>query len=421
MMNNRSRLTALETGASSGIGKSIAKRLIADGYLVYVAARSTDKMADLAQLGAVPLTMDISKEAGILAAVATITERSGGVDVLVNNAGYGPYGPVEDIALDEARYQFEVNVFGPDRPTQLLLPSMQARGKGTIVNITSMGGKVYRLLGVWYHATKHAQEGWSDSLRLEVDPFGIRAIVIEPGQIETGFGEAAGRGLAERSRNTAYAKLAERVAAVMERTYGHGSGTDPEVIADVFGDAAKSSKTKTCRAAGKYAKRDDLGAQVAGRPHVRPADQAPDVTDRDDDPIHRRQMQAAAGLLACGRADGPVCSCAAASGAPAGEPACLAGHMADHRAVFRAVAGGRGAVGRSCDRASDDDPDRKCRPPRRRRCRPSSRGTTGRAAPDGAVQAPVHSRGTCDRGASSFYGAFRGWAGVPPAHWKELH
>lgn len=144
--NNRSRLTALETGASSGIGKSIAKRLIADGYLVYVAARSTDKMADLAQLGAVPLTMDISKEAGILAAVATITERSGGVDVLVNNAGFGPYGPVEDIALDEARYQFEVNVFGPARLTQLLLPAMRARGKGTIVNITSMGA---RSIGFW--------------------------------------------------------------------------------------------------------------------------------------------------------------------------------------------------------------------------------------------------------------------------------
>lgn len=254
MMTKQSPPTALVTGASSGMGKSIAKRLIADGYLVYVAARSTDKMVDLAQLGAVPLKMDISKDADILAAVATITERSGGVDVLVNNAGYGLYGPVETIALDEARYQFEVNVFGPARLTQLLLPAMRARGSGTIVNITSMGGKIYTLLGAWYHATKHALEGWSDSLRLELEPFGIRVVVIEPGLIETGFGDAAGRGLVERSRNTAYAQVAERVAAVMERSYGHGNGTDPRVIADVVGNAVKSSRPKTRYAAGKYAR-----------------------------------------------------------------------------------------------------------------------------------------------------------------------
>lgn len=253
-MTTNSQPTALVTGASSGMGKAIAKRLIADGYLVYVAARNTAKMADLAALGAVPLGMDISKEDEITAAVATITARSGGVDVLVNNAGYGLYGPVEDVALDEARYQFEVNVFGPARLTQLLLPAMRARGKGTVVNITSMGGKIYTLLGAWYHATKHALEGWSDSLRLEVEPFGIRVVVIEPGLIETGFGDAAGQGIAERSRDTAYAKLAARVAAVMAQSYGHGQGTDPKVIADVVGDAVASGRPKTRYAAGKYAK-----------------------------------------------------------------------------------------------------------------------------------------------------------------------
>ena len=253
-MNRNTQPTALVTGASSGMGKSIAKRLIADGYLVYVAARNTDKMADLAQLGAVPLAMDISKDADILATVATITDRSGGVDVLVNNAGYGLYGPVEDIALDEARYQFEVNVFGPARLTQLLLPAMRARGKGTIVNITSMGGKIYTLLGAWYHATKHALEGWSDSLRLEVEPFGIRVIVIEPGLIETGFGSAASQGLSQRSRDTDYAAVAQRVADSMDQSYGRGRGTDPKVIADVVGDAVKSARPRTRYAAGKYAK-----------------------------------------------------------------------------------------------------------------------------------------------------------------------
>ncbi len=253
-MNTKSKPTALVTGASSGMGKSIAKRLIADGYLVYVAARSVDKMADLEKLGAIPLSMDISKDEDIVATVRTITERSGGVDVLVNNAGYGLYGPVEEIPLDEARYQFEVNVFGPARLTQLLLPVMRARKAGTIVNITSMGGKIYTVLGAWYHATKHALEGWSDSLRLELEPFGIRVVVVEPGLIETGFGSAASQGLLERSANGPYAKTAQSVAASMDRSYGRGQGTDPKVIADVVGDAVKASRPKTRYAAGKYAK-----------------------------------------------------------------------------------------------------------------------------------------------------------------------
>lgn len=253
-MNTTVKPTALVTGASSGMGKSIAKRLIADGYLVYVAARSIDKMADLAQLGAVPLRMDISKDDDIVAAVETITQRSGGVDVLVNNAGYGLYGPVEEISLDEARYQFEVNLFGAARLTQLLLPAMRARGAGTIVNITSMGGKVYTVLGAWYHATKHALEGWSDSLRLELAPFGIRVVVIEPGMIETGFGDAASNGLIERSGNGPYAKRAEKVAASMKTSYGQGRGTDPKVVADVVGDAIRSKHPRTRYAVGKYAK-----------------------------------------------------------------------------------------------------------------------------------------------------------------------
>lgn len=253
-MNSKNQPAALVTGASSGMGKAIARRLIDDGYLVYVAARSTDKMADLVQLGAVALRMDISKDAEIVAAVAAIAERSGGVDVLVNNAGYGLYGPVEEIGLDEARYQFEVNVFGAARLTQLLLPAMRAKGRGTIVNITSMGGKIYTVLGAWYHATKHALEGWSDSLRLELEPFGIRVVVIEPGLIETGFGAAASTGILERSGDGPYAKVAQSVAASMERSYGHGRGTDPKVIAEVVGEAVKSPRPKTRYAAGKYAK-----------------------------------------------------------------------------------------------------------------------------------------------------------------------
>lgn len=253
-MFTKGKKTALVTGASSGMGKSIAKRLIQDGYQVYAAARSVDKMADLAQLGAQLLRMDVSKDAEIVTGVNTILAQTGGVDVLVNNAGYGLYGPVEDVALDEARYQFEVNVFGAARLTQLLLPAMRDRKSGTIVNITSMGGKVYTVLGAWYHATKHALEGWSDSLRLEVEPFGIRIVIIEPGLIETGFGDAGQNGLIERSKNGPYAKMAAGVAKAMQTSYGHNRGTSPDVIADTVSKAVASSRPRTRYAVGAYAK-----------------------------------------------------------------------------------------------------------------------------------------------------------------------
>ena len=246
--------TAFVTGASSGMGKEIAKRLIADGFQVYVAARNVDGMADLVKLGARALQMDISKDDDIKAATDRILSEAGGVDVLVNNAGFGLYGPVEDVTIDEARYQFEVNVFGAARVTQLRLLAMRARRAGTIVNITSMGGKIYTLLGAWYHATKHALEGWSDCLRLELAPFGIRVVVVEPGLIETGFGDVVADGLLARSGKGAYATLTQAVAKSTQDAYGHGRGTAPSVVAAVVGNAVKASKPRTRYVVGAYAK-----------------------------------------------------------------------------------------------------------------------------------------------------------------------
>lgn len=269
MIDNRKK-TALVTGASSGMGKAIAKRLISDDYRVYVAARQVEKMDDLARMGATPLRMDISNDDEIRAAVETILAQAGGVDVLVNNAGFGLYGPVEDIGIDEARYQFEVNVFGPARLTQLLLPAMRKKGAGTIVNITSMGGKIYTLLGAWYHATKHALEGWSDSLRLELAPFRIRVVVIEPGLIETGFGGVVADGLLKRSGEGPYGKVTQAVAKSTREAYGHGRGTDPVVIADIVSKAVAARRPRTRYVAGKYAKpmiliRNWLGDRIFDR------------------------------------------------------------------------------------------------------------------------------------------------------------
>lgn len=235
------------------MGKAIAHKLMAEGYMVYAAARSEDKMADLKAKGAVVLRMDITKDTDITAVVETIIAQSGGVDVLVNNAGFGLYGPVEDVSIDEARYQFEVNLFGAARLTQLLLPAMRQKGAGTIVNITSMGGKIYTLLGAWYHATKHALEGWSDCLRLEAAPFGIRVVIIEPGLIETGFGDAMTGPLEKRSGSGAYAKVVQAVIASSKNAYGKGRGTSPDVVANVVSKAVQSAKPRTRYAVGKFA------------------------------------------------------------------------------------------------------------------------------------------------------------------------
>jgi short-subunit dehydrogenase len=250
----KTKKTALVTGASSGLGKEIAKRLIHDGYQVYVAARRVDKMEDLRDAGAQTLRMDISIEADVVAAVDTILAQTGGVDVLINNAGFGLYGPMEEIGMDEARYQFEVNVFGPARLTQLLLPTMRARKAGKIVNITSMGGKIYTPLGSWYHATKHALEGWSDCLRVELAPLGIDVVVVEPGLIETGFGDVVSDGLLKRSGTGPYAKMTKSVAGGTRNTYGQGSATPPGVIADVVGEAVAARRPRTRYVKGKFAK-----------------------------------------------------------------------------------------------------------------------------------------------------------------------
>lgn len=243
---------ALITGASSGMGKDFAKALLNEGMVVYTAARRVEKMADLAELGAIPLKMDISKDADVLAAVEKIQAEHGGVDVLINNAGFGLYGAMEDVSLDEARYQFEVNLFGLARLTQLVLPYMRAKKAGKIINISSIGGKIYAPLGSWYHATKHALEGWSDCLRLEVQQFGIDVVIIEPGAINTEFGEVMANPMLERSGSGAYANLAQALVKAFETEFLKGGGSEPKVITDLILKAVRARKPKTRYAAGKY-------------------------------------------------------------------------------------------------------------------------------------------------------------------------
>lgn len=245
---------ALVTGASSGMGKEIAKALIQDGLTVIVAARRVEKMDDLKALGAHPISLDIANEASITALVDEITNTFGSVDVLVNNAGFGLYGAIEDIPLDEARYQFEVNLFGLARLTQLLLPFMREKQEGKIINISSMGGQVYTPLGGWYHASKHALEGWSDCLRIELSQFGIDVVIVQPGAIETNFGNVMEDQLMKFSGIGAYKGLVQALVKSLAENFKKGGASSPQVITALVSKAVRSNRPKTRYVAGRYAK-----------------------------------------------------------------------------------------------------------------------------------------------------------------------
>ncbi|GAA1236828.1 oxidoreductase [Streptomyces rhizosphaericus] len=242
--------TALVTGASSGIGEATALKLHELGYTVYGAARRTDRLQKLADRGIRPLAMDVTDDDSMRAGIEKITAETGRIDVLVNNAGYGSYGALEDVSLDEARYQFEVNVFGAIRLTQLVLPRMRAQRSGTIVNVTSMGGKIYTPLGGWYHGTKFALEALSDCLRLEAKPFGVDVVVIEPGGIATEWGSIAADKLEKSSASGAYAAQAAAVAASLRSEANANRNSPPSVIADAIGKAATARCPKTRYAIG---------------------------------------------------------------------------------------------------------------------------------------------------------------------------
>lgn len=243
---------ALVTGASSGIGAATARALAELGYTVHAAARRTDRLAELAAEGIHPLAIDVTDAASLQAGVAAVVEQSGGIDVLVNNAGYGSYGAIEDVDPAEAQRQFDVNVFGAMRLTQIVLPHMRARRSGTVVNISSMGGRFHTPLGGWYHATKFALEALSDALRVEVAPFGIDVVVIEPGGIATEWADIAADHLEETSGSGPYADQAAAVAQTLRRSGDRDSS--PQVVADAIAAAVSARRPRTRYAVGFGAK-----------------------------------------------------------------------------------------------------------------------------------------------------------------------
>ncbi|WP_159622988.1 oxidoreductase [Ruania rhizosphaerae] len=243
---------ALVTGASSGIGEVVARRLAEQGYVTYGAARRTDRMKPLAAVGIRTLSLDVTDEDSTRDAVGQILAETGRLDVLVNNAGYGSYGAIEDVPIDEARQQFEVNVFGAMRLAQLVAPTMREQRSGRIVNISSMGGEIYTPLGGWYHGTKFALEGLSDCLRLELAPFGVDVVVIQPGGIRSEWGTIAAENVVRTSGSGPYRRQASAVAGMLAASGERDSS--PDVVADAVERAVTATRPRTRYAIGFGAK-----------------------------------------------------------------------------------------------------------------------------------------------------------------------
>jgi NAD(P)-dependent dehydrogenase (short-subunit alcohol dehydrogenase family) len=226
----------LITGCSSGIGAAVARRLAGNGHVVYATARRPETLADLAAAGCRTATLDVTDDASMSAAVDAIVAEHGRIGALVNNAGYGEYGAIEDVPMDKVRQQFETNVFGLVRMTQLVLPSMRKARAGRIVNIGSMGGRLTFPYGGFYHATKFAVEALSDALRFEVAPFGIKVSLFEPGTIATEFGGTATSTLDDATAaDSPYREAAETMGKMIKDMYGNrlltvGPGAVAKVI-----------------------------------------------------------------------------------------------------------------------------------------------------------------------------------------------
>jgi len=234
----------LITGASSGIGKAAAFRLLAEGWNVYAVARRISRLSDLEAKGAVIIAMDLTDEESVINGVARIQKQAGTIDILINNAGYGEYGSIEEVSTEEAKKQFEVNVFGLARITRLVLPKMRENRYGKIINISSMAGKATSPMGGWYHASKHAVEAISDALRMEVRQFGIDVIIIEPGAVKSEWADIAKDNLLKTSGHGPYIRYAEAIATLIDKFYSGKKLTSPETIADVIIESINAAKPR---------------------------------------------------------------------------------------------------------------------------------------------------------------------------------
>lgn len=242
----------LITGASSGIGFDAAQVLARQGHKVYAAARRLELMEPLKAYGVQVVRMDVTDEESMKQCVDTVIQAEGRIDVLVNNAGYGYFGAIETVPMEEARRQLEVNVFGLARLTQLVLPQMRKQGRGRIINTSSIAGKMVIYMGGWYNVTKYSVEALSDALRMEVKPFGIDVVKIEPGAIKTDWGHIAAKHMRESSSGTDYELAGTRFADNMDWFYSSNMLSKPSVITKAICRAVNSRHPKVRYCRGRF-------------------------------------------------------------------------------------------------------------------------------------------------------------------------
>jgi len=245
---------ALITGCSSGIGRASAERFLEEDWTVYATARDTDDIADLADAGAETATLDVTNARQVERVVDRVIDEQGRIDCLVNNAGTGQFGPVEDVPTDALHEQFDVNLYGPHRLTRAVLPHMREQEEGTIVNVSSLQGRLAAPgLGA-YSASKFALEAMSDSLRAEVDPYGIDVVVVEPGVVETRFADRTDESRERLERSGAYDAVYEAQDDRRAIEYDELFGIPPEDVATVIYDAAAMTDPNPRYAVGHGAK-----------------------------------------------------------------------------------------------------------------------------------------------------------------------
>ena len=246
--------TALVTGSSSGIGRATAVEFLRREWTVYATARDTADVADLAEAGCETAELDVTDGEDVERVVERVMDETGRIDCLVNNAGYAQYGPSEDVPVDAVHDQFDVNVYGPHRLTRAVIPYMRKRESGTIVNVSSVQGRVASGGTGAYSGSKHALEAMSDALRVEVEEFGVDVVVVEPGPVQTRFGERAKREFDRLDRTDAYDDLYALQEDSDVLASGGDFGVHPSEVAAVIGDAACASDPDPRYPVGTFAR-----------------------------------------------------------------------------------------------------------------------------------------------------------------------
>ncbi len=246
--------TVLITGCSSGIGRATAELFLDSEWTVYATSRNPADIADLEEAGCRTAALDVTDEDEIAAVVSRIEDEVGELDCLVNNAGYGLYGPLEDITIERLHHQFDVNVYGPHRLTRAVMPLFREQEDGTIINLSSIYGRLSTPGGGAYAGSKFALEAMSDALRAEADEFDVDVVIVEPGPVETGFNDRLETELNDLERTADYEWLYETIEDANIAASAAPFALTPEEVATVIHDAAGMKNPDPRYPVGTFAK-----------------------------------------------------------------------------------------------------------------------------------------------------------------------